>query len=153
MHSRFWKLIDDIHSALDTKQTTCRVIIEHYLKRIAAYDRVGPGLNAVQTINPHALDEADRLDAAFRSSGRVGILHCIPVLVKDQVETKDMPTTFGSIVFKDFIPERDATIVMKLRKAGAVIIGKSTMGEYAAGYLSSLAGPIRNAYDPKRNAS
>jgi Asp-tRNA(Asn)/Glu-tRNA(Gln) amidotransferase A subunit family amidase len=145
--------IDDIQHALDAKQTTCRAVVEQYLERIAAYDKVGPRLNAVQTINPHALDEADRLDAAFRSSGRVGILHCIPVLVKDHVETKDMPTTFGSTVFKDFVPERDATIVMKLRKAGAVIIGKSTMGEYASGYLSSLAGPIRNAYDPKRNAS
>jgi amidase len=107
----------------------------------------------VQTINSHALDEADRLDAAFRASGPVGALHCIPVLVKDQVETNDMPTTYGSVLFKDFVPERDATIVSRLKKAGAVIIGKSTMGEYASGYVSSLSGSIRNAYDPKRHAS
>jgi len=145
--------IDDIHAALRAKQTTCRVVVEQYLRRIEAYDKDGPRLNAIQTINPKALDEADRLDAAFRASGPVGALHCIPVLVKDQVETNDMPTTYGSILFKDFVPERDATIVTRLRKAGAVIIGKSAMGEYAAGYLSSLAGPIRNAYDPKRHAS
>ena len=110
-------------------------------------------MNAVQTINPRALQEADRLDAAFKSSGSVGALHCIPVLVKDQVDTSDMPTTYGSAVFTDFIPEKDATIVTKLKNAGAVIVGKSTMGEYASGYLGSASGPIRNAYDPNRNAS
>jgi len=145
--------IDDIHAALRAKQTTCRAVVEQYLKRIEAFDKAGPRLNAVQTINLHALDEADRLDTAYRASGPVGALHCIPVLVKDQVETKDMPTTYGSAVFKDFVPERDATIVTRLRKAGAVIIGKSTMGEYAAGYLSSVSGAIRNAYDPRRHAS
>ncbi len=145
--------IDDVHAALRAKRLTCRALVELYLRRIDAYDKAGPRLNAVQTINPHARQEADRLDATFRSSGPVGPLHCIPVLVKDQVETSDMPTTFGSILFKDFIPQRDATVVTRLRTAGAVIIGKSTMGEYAAGYLSSASGPIRNAYDPKRHAS
>ena len=145
--------IDDIHEAFQAKQLTCRALIELYLRRIDAYDKAGPSLNAVQTVNPHALQEADRLDAAFRSSGSTGPLHCIPTLVKDQVETSDMPTTFGSVLFKDFIPQRDATVVSRLRNAGAVIVGKSTMGEYAAGYLSSASGPIRNAYDPKRHAS
>ena len=145
--------IDDVHGALRAKRTTCRGIVEQYLKRVEAYSKAGPRLNAVQTVNPHAVREADRLDAAYQSSGPVGALHCIPVLVKDQVETSDMPTTYGSAVFKDFTPQRDATVVTKLRNAGAVIIGKSTMGEYAAGYLSSASGPIRNAYDPKRHAS
>ena len=145
--------IDDVHAALRAKRLTCRALVDLYLKRIAAYDKAGPRLNAVQTINPQARQEADRLDAALRSSGPLGPLHCIPVLVKDQVETSDMPTTFGSILFKDFIPQRDATIVTKLRTAGAVIVAKSTMGEYAAGYLSSASGPIRNAYDPKRHSS
>jgi len=145
--------IDDVHGALRAKRTTCRTLVEQYLKRIEAYDKAGPRLNAVQTVNPNAAREADRLDAAYRSSGPVGALHCIPVLVKDQVETSDMPTTYGSAVFKDFTPQRDATVVTKLRNAGAVIIGKSTMGEYAAGYLSSASGPIRNSYDPKRHAS
>lgn len=142
--------IDDIHAALRAKQVTCRTLVERYLRRIEAYDKTGPHLNAVQTVNPRAVQEAERLDAA---SGPVGPLHCIPVLVKDQVETSDMPTTYGSILFKDFVPQRDATVVARLRRAGAVIIGKSTMGEYAAGYLSSASGPIRNAYDPKRHAS
>jgi Asp-tRNA(Asn)/Glu-tRNA(Gln) amidotransferase A subunit family amidase len=145
--------IDDVHAALRAKRTTCRALVELYLKRIEAYDKDGPRLNAVQTINSRALHEADRLDATFLSSGPVGPLHCIPVLVKDQVETSDMLTTFGSTVFKDFVPQRDATIVTRLRKAGAIILGKSTMGEFAAGYLSSASGPIRNAYDPKRHAS
>ena len=147
--------IDDIHAAFGANRLTCRALVEAYLRRIEAYDKVGPRLNAVQTVNPRALQEADRLDAAFRSSGPAGPLHCIPVLVKDQVETSDMPTTYGSILFKDFVPQRDATVVAKLRRAGAVIVGKSTMGEYAAGYLStaSAGGQIRNAYDPRRNAS
>ena len=90
--------------------------------------RPGLRLNAVQTINPRARQEADRLDAAFKSSGPVGPLHCIPVLVKDQVDTSDMPTTYGSAVFKDFVPQKDATVVTRLRKAGAVIVGKATHG-------------------------
>lgn len=146
--------IDDVHAALRAKSLTCRTLVELHLQRIEAYDKGGPRLNAVQTVNPNALHEADRLDAAFRASQPPGLLHCIPMLVKDQVETSDMPTTFGSILFKDFVPKRDATVVARLRRAGAVIIGKSTMGEYAAGYLSTAAsGAIRNAYDPKRHAS
>src|SRR5450759_1136663 len=70
--------IDGVHAALRSGRTTCRELIELYLKRVAAYDKSGPGLNAVQAINPRALQEAERLDAAFRASGPVGILHCIP---------------------------------------------------------------------------
>jgi amidase len=85
--------IDDVHTALRSGRTTCRELVELYLKRIAAYDKSGPGLNAVQSINSNALKEAGRLDIAFKASGPVGALHCIPVLVKDQLETADMPTT------------------------------------------------------------
>jgi amidase len=144
--------IDDVHAALRSGRTTCRELVDLYLKRIAAYDRSGPALNAVRTINPRALEEADRLDAAFKSSGPVGALHCIPVLVKDQLDTTGVPTTYGSAVFKDFVPQRDATVVTKLRNAGAVILGKTTMGEFASGFLDA-SGPIRNAYDPRRHAS
>ena len=87
------------------------------------------------------------------ASGPVGPLHCVPVLLKDQVETSDMPTTYGSAVFKEFIPNRDATIVTKLKKAGAVIIAKTTMGEYASGFIGSAFGVVRNAYDRTRAAS
>ena len=144
--------IDDVHAALKSGRMTCRELVDLYLKRVAAYNQTGPALNAVQTINPRALQEADRLDAAFKASGPVGALHCIPVLVKDQLETTGMPTTYGSAVFKDFVPQRDATVVTKLRNAGAVIIGKTTMGEFASGFLGA-SGPIRNAYDPRRHAS
>jgi amidase len=145
--------IDDVHAALKSGRTTCRQLVDLYLKRIDAYNKSGPGLNAVQAVNQHALEEAGRLDAVFKSSGFVGPLHCIPVLVKDQVETSDMPTTFGSAVFKDFVPDRDATIVNRLKKAGAIILAKTAMGEYAFGYVSSVTGVIRNAYDPGRTAS
>jgi amidase len=145
--------IDDVRAALVSKQITCRGLVEQYIKRIETYDKSGPSLNAVQTINRRALQDAERLDAVFAASGPVGPLHCVPMLVKDQVETSDMPTTYGSAVFKDFIPQRDATIVTKLKKAGAVVVAKTTMGEYASGYLGSAFGVVRNAYDPTRSAS
>jgi amidase len=145
--------IDDVRAALASKQITCRALVEQYIRRIEAYDKTGPTLNAVQTINRRAVEEAARLDAAFAASGPVGPLHCVPVLLKDQVETSDMPTTYGSAVFKDFTPRRDATIVTKLKNAGAVIVAKTTMGEYASGFLGSAFGIVRNAYDPARSAS
>jgi Asp-tRNA(Asn)/Glu-tRNA(Gln) amidotransferase A subunit family amidase/ABC-type molybdate transport system substrate-binding protein len=145
--------IDDVHAALYSGRTTCRELVELYLKRVATYDKAGPALNAVQTVNPRALQDAERLDAAFHASGPTGGLHCIPVLVKDQLEAAGMPTTYGSAVFQDFVSERDATAVARLRKAGAVIIGKATMGEFASGILGSASGPIRNPYDPRRHAS
>src|SRR5215467_7345394 len=77
--------IDDIHTALQSKRITCRELVNLYIKRIEAYDKEGPRLNALQTINPRALEDAERLDAAYASSGPVGSLHCIPVLLKDQV--------------------------------------------------------------------
>src|ERR1700758_4153601 len=75
--------IDDIHAALQSKRITCRELVNLYIKRIQAYDKEGPQLNTVQTINPRALQEAERLDAVFAASGPVGPLHCIPVLLKD----------------------------------------------------------------------
>jgi Asp-tRNA(Asn)/Glu-tRNA(Gln) amidotransferase A subunit family amidase len=143
--------IDQIRAELMAGRTRCRDLIGHYLKRIDAYDHAGPTLNALHTVNRRALDEADRLDAAYRARGPVGPLHCIPVLVKDQVETSDMPTTYGSILFKDFTPRRDATVVKKLKAAGAIVIGKTNMGEFAAGYIGSGFGTVRNAYDPARS--
>src|SRR5262245_24152983 len=145
--------IDDVRAALASKRLTCRTLVDLYLKRIEAYDKTGPAINAVQTVNVRARQEAERLDATFASSGPVGPLHCVPVLVKDQVETSDMPTTYGSAVFKDFVPRRDATIVAKLKKAGAVIVAKTTMGEFASGWLGSAFGAVRNPYDTSRAAS
>ena len=145
--------VDDVQGALRAGRLTCRRLVELYLDRIRAYDKSGPALNAVQTINTRALQEAERLDAAFKSTGPAGPLHCVAVLMKDQIDTADVPTTHGFIGFKDFVPESDATVVARLKRAGAVILAKATMGEFASGYFSSASGPIRNAYDPRRNAS
>jgi Asp-tRNA(Asn)/Glu-tRNA(Gln) amidotransferase A subunit family amidase len=145
--------IASIHAAFKSKQLSCQELVNLYFKRIEAYDKAGPNLNSVQTTNPRALEEADRLDQTFRSSGFVGPLHCIPVLLKDQVETTEMPTTYGSVVFKSFVSHREATIVTKLKKAGALILGKATMGEFASGYMGTAFGITRNAYDPKRAPS
>ena len=145
--------IPQARAAMEAGRLTCRQLVQGYLDRIAAYDSAGPGLNAIQTINPRALLEADSLDAVRRARGSLGALHCVPVLLKDQVETRDMPTTYGSALFKDFVPRRDATAVRRLEAAGAIILAKTTMGEFASRYLSSAAGIIRNAYDPTRNPS
>jgi amidase len=151
--------IDDARRAIESGQITCRQLVQLYLNRIAAYDKTGPNLNALQTVNPRALEEADALDVSYKVSraagaaGPVGPLHCVPVLVKDQIEARDMPTTYGSALFKDFIPARDATVVTRLKKAGALILGKTTMGEFAARYVSSAGGIVRNPYDPTRTAS
>lgn len=146
--------IDDVHAAFRSGQTTCRAVVQLYLNRIEAYDKKGPGLNAIQTVNPRALQEAEQLDATFKASGRLaGPLHCVTVLVKDQVETSNMPTTYGSAAFKDFIPTRDATVVAKLKKAGAIILAKTNLGEFASGYAGSAFGVVRNAYAPDRNPS
>jgi Asp-tRNA(Asn)/Glu-tRNA(Gln) amidotransferase A subunit family amidase len=145
--------IEDIHSAFKSGRFTCRDLTQLYLKRIAAYNKSGPMLNAVLTLNPEALRDADALDAVWKASGPVGPLHCIPVLIKDQVETKGLTTTYGSAVFQTYVPNRDATVVLKLKRAGALILGKTTMGEYASGYAGSAFGVIRNAYDPTRSPS
>ena len=145
--------IEDVHAALALSQITCRELVQRYLDRIEAYDEAGPALNAIQHINPQALQEAESLDAAFATSGPVGPLHCIPVLLKDQVETREMPTTYGSALFEGFVSGRDATIVVRMQEAGAIMLAKTNMGEFASRYVGSAFGAIRNAYDPTRNPS
>jgi Asp-tRNA(Asn)/Glu-tRNA(Gln) amidotransferase A subunit family amidase len=145
--------IDDVHQAFDSGEITCRGLVEMYLQRIEAYDKTGPNLTAVQTLNPDVIRIAEQMDETYQSSGLTGPLHCIPILVKDQVETSDMPTTYGSAIFLDFIPERDATVVVRLKQAGAIILAKTTMGEFAASFSGSAYGVVRNPYDPTRNPS
>ena len=145
--------IPAVHAAMDAGRLTCRQLVQSYLDRIAAYDKSGLALNSIQTVNPRALAEADSLDIVLRDRRPRGPLHCVPVLLKDQVETKDMPTMYGSALFKDFTPRRDATVVQRLEAAGAIILAKTTMGEFAAWHVSSAAGVIRNAYDPTRHPS
>ncbi|HLH98835.1 MAG TPA: amidase family protein [Xanthobacteraceae bacterium] len=145
--------IDSIHAAMRAGELSCTALVQAYLDRIAAYDQAGPKLNAIQSANPHALTEAARLDAAFRTSGPVGPLHCIPVLMKDEVDTEFMPTTYGSALFKTFVPPRNATIVNRLLAAGAIILAKANMGEFATAYSGSAFGDCHNAYDPRRSPS
>ena len=143
--------IGDIHSAYKSGRLSCRQLVQIYLDRIAAFDQKGPRINAIITLNPDALKEADRLDAAHKVSGPVGPLHGIPIVVKDQADAKGMPTTLGSVLFKDYYPDRDSFVVERLKKAGAIILGKATLGELGGGDThGSLFGSTRNPYDPER---
>ena len=147
------KTITELQDAMAARTVSSRQLVVAYLARIAAYDQEGPRLNAMVTLNPRALDAAKALDDE-RASGRVrGPLHGIPVVVKDNYDTRDLPTTGGSIALTGFSPERDAFQVRKLRDAGAVIIGKTNLHELARGIttISSISGQTRNPYDPSRN--
>jgi Asp-tRNA(Asn)/Glu-tRNA(Gln) amidotransferase A subunit family amidase len=143
--------IDDIHAAYKAGKLTAHQLVQGYLDRINAYDKQGPRLNSVITLNSRALEEADKLDAQFKNSGLVGPLHGIPVLVKDEIDTAGMPTTLGSVLFKDYRPPLDAPVVARLKQAGAIILGKTSLSEFASGdTYGSLFGVTRNPYDLER---
>ena len=145
--------ISDIHAAYKSGALIAPQLVQMYLDRIAAYDKKGPAINCIISLNPTALEEADRLDAAFRTSGFVGPLHGIPVVMKDQADIKGMPTTLGSVLFKDFMPDQDCFVVTKLKKAGVIFLGKATLGELGGGDThGSLFGSTRNVYDLERTA-
>jgi Asp-tRNA(Asn)/Glu-tRNA(Gln) amidotransferase A subunit family amidase len=145
--------IADVHEAYKSRQLTARQLTQMYLDRIDAYDRRGPALSAVITINPMALEEAAKLDAAFEASGFAGPLHGIPVLFKDQIDVAGLPTTRGQKVLKDYVPTRDAFVVAKLRSAGAVVLTKDARPEASGGdTYGSLFGATRNPYDILRTA-
>jgi Asp-tRNA(Asn)/Glu-tRNA(Gln) amidotransferase A subunit family amidase len=147
------KSIPELQDAMARGEATSKDLVAAYLARIAAYDHSGPALNAFITVNARALEAADALDRERASTGARGPLHGIPIAVKDNFETSDMPTTGGSIALAGFMPGRDAFQVQKLRDAGAVIIGKTNLHELAAGItsISSLGGQTRNPYDLGRN--
>ena len=145
--------IADIHATYQSGDLTARQLVQMYLDRIEAYDKNGPRLNAVISLNPSALDEADRLDAALKEGGFVGPLHGIPVIMKDQGDIDGMATTLGSVLFKDFMPGRDSFVVARLKQAGAILLGKGTLGEMGGGDThGSLFGSTRNVYDLERTA-
>jgi len=145
--------IDDIHAAYRAGTLTVRQLVQTYLDRIAAYDQKGPAINAIISLNPAALEEADRLDAAYKASGFVGPLHGIPAVMKDQADIKGMPTTLGSMLFKDYMPQRDCFVAARLKKAGVIFIGKATLGELGGGDThGSLFGSTRNVFDLERTA-
>ena len=145
--------IAGIHAAFRAGTLTATALVRHCLARIAAYDRQGPQLRALITVNPKALEEAARLDAEYTSrKGQVGPLHGIPIVLKDNFDTQDMPTTAGCSALRNRQPARDAFTVQRMREAGALILAKANLQELARGGLSasSLGGQVRNPYDLTR---
>ncbi|WP_235927565.1 amidase family protein [Sandarakinorhabdus rubra] len=145
--------IPDLQAALAAGTLTSRQLVAAYLARINAYDQSGPRLNSLVTLNPAALAEADALDRERATKGPRGPLHGIPVLVKDNYDTQGMPTAGGTLALASLRPARDAEQVARLRASGAIILGKTTMQELAAGTItiSSQTNQTRNPYDPQRN--
>lgn len=145
--------IPELAAALGAGEVTSRELVASYLARIEAYDQRGPALNAIIVINPGAFSAADARDVE-RAEGRVrGPLHGIPVVVKDNYDMVDLPTSGGAIGLATSVPPDDAFQVRRLREAGAIILGKTNMHELARGIttVSSIAGQTRNPYDPTRN--
>lgn len=144
--------IDDIHIALDAGEMTCRQVVSGYLDRILTYDQ-DKKLNAISFINQKALEKADGIDKKIKLGKELGSLYCAPILVKDNYDTHDMPTTGGSIALKESYPPDDAFMVEKLRDADAIIIAKTNMAEWAFSprqTISSSFGTTANAYDLNR---
>lgn len=145
--------IADIGAAFDADVLSCAALVEMYLDRIAAYDDAGPLLNSIITVNPRAMDTARELDAERAERGPRGPLHCIPVLLKDNIDTADMPTTNGSVILKNAMAPDDAHVTRALREAGAIILGKASLGEFAGGNsYNSVDGRTVNPYHLLRSA-
>lgn len=145
--------VDEIHAAMRDGEITSRELVERYLERIDAYDRRDPELNSIVTVNEDAVERAAELDETLEADGLIGPLHGIPTLVKDQVETGGMKTTFGSEACEDYVPDTDATIVSDLKDAGAVVLAKTNLPDWAAAYFgySSVNGQTKNPYDLDRD--
>ncbi|MFT4712064.1 MAG: Asp-tRNA(Asn)/Glu-tRNA(Gln) amidotransferase A subunit family amidase [Candidatus Azotimanducaceae bacterium] len=144
--------IDDVHAALQSGDVSCAEIVTGYLARIEAYDKI-KGVNAIIFDNPNALNRAREIDRALNAGEVLGSLYCVPVLLKDNFDTADMPTSGGSIALKNSMPPDDAFVVKKLRDAGAIVIAKTNMAEWAFSAkqtLSSSYGRTANAYDVSR---
>jgi len=145
--------IASIRAAFASGQLTCTRLTRLYLDRIEAYNLKGPSLHAIITVNPQAMATAAEMDRQYRANpAGVGSLHCIPLVLKDNFNTADMPTTGGNVSMKDSRPSADAFTVAKLRSAGALILGKANLQEFARGGMSksSLGGQVLNPYDLTR---
>jgi amidase len=144
--------VRSIHEAIEARKATCVQVVRHYLDRIDAYDDRGPAINAIITVNPYALETAAQMDRLDRAARAQRPLHCIPVILKDNFHTAEMPTTGGSKTFAKMQTPDDGFVVKKLREAGAIIIAKANLHELArAGTtVSSLGGQTRNPYDLTR---
>jgi amidase len=144
--------IASVHQAIEAGTLTCHSLVQQYLDRIHAYDQQGPAINAMLYINPASIQEADAFDNDFRHTHKLKPLGCISIVLKDNFDTADMPTTAGAITLKGAQPEKDAFAVKRLREAGAIILGKANLQEFASGGISvsSLGGQVRNPYDLTR---
>jgi Asp-tRNA(Asn)/Glu-tRNA(Gln) amidotransferase A subunit family amidase len=141
--------ISQIHGAFRSKAITCRALVDAYLARIEKLDKQGPALNAITLVNPRARAIADDLDRRFAAGGLTGPLHCIPAIVKDNFETIGMMSAAGSLTLKDFVSDKDAFQVKRIKDAGAIVIAKSNMAEFAFSpyeSLSSIQGHTKNPY-------
>lgn len=142
----------DTQAALRSGQITCHALVQQYLDRIHRYDQ-STHLNAVVVLNPAALADADRLDREFARTHRMAPLHCAVLAIKDNYDTRGLQTTGGSIALKGFAPTSDAFMVARLREAGAILLYKSNMAEWAFSPVvteSSIGGVTRNPYDLTR---
>jgi amidase len=142
--------IAQVHAAMKAGTLTCRALVGQYLKRIAAYDKNGPALNAIVLLNPDAETQAAELDRRFAQSGLTGPLHCVPMIVKDNFETKGMRTTNGALALAKFIPDQDAFLVKRVKDAGAIVLAKSNLAEWAFSPYETLSsilpGYTKNPY-------
>ena len=144
--------IAETQKAIRSGKVTCRQLVEAYLKRIRTYDQA-TRLNSIVVINPEALADADKLDHEFKRTRKLRPLHGVAVIVKDNYDTRGLQTTGGSLAMKGFAPSEDAFMVKKLREAGAIVLAKSNMAEWAFSpyvTVSSIAGITRNPYDLDR---
>ncbi len=148
----FETTISKIHHGISRKEYTCLDIIEYYINRIDKLDKT-KGLNSIIALNPYALDQARYLDKEFEATGKLRPLHGIPIIVKDNFLTCDMPTTAGLEALNNFFPPVDAYIIKRLRKSGGIILAKSNMSEWAFSpneTKSSILGVTRNPYNLER---
>ncbi|MBG6053761.1 Asp-tRNA(Asn)/Glu-tRNA(Gln) amidotransferase A subunit family amidase [Salinibacterium sp. CAN_S4] len=146
--------IASIQEGYRTGAFTTREVVQAYLDRIETVDRAGASLNSIITVSSTALAEADALDAAFAASGELsGSLHGVPIVVKDQVETAGIITTFGSAATGDYLPAKDASAIARLKASGAIILAKTTMPDFATSWFStsSKSEVTKNPYDLSRD--
>ena len=143
--------IAEINRAFDAGVLTAEELVQLYLNRIEAYEDSGSRLNSITTINSNALETAAALDLERQLYGPRSPLHGIPILLKDNIDTFDLPTSNGSVILKDSIPPDDAFITQALRDAGAIILGKAAMGEFAGGSYNTIDGQTLNPYNFNRN--
>lgn len=145
--------IADLHAAMRAGDLTSVQLVDFYLDRINRFDQTGPILNSIVTLAKDAREQALERDRQRDNGNKLGPLHGIPVLVKDCLETADMPTSFGSEAFANYQPTEDAASIRKLRVAGAIILGKTTLPDWATSWFtySSRSGLTKNPYDLGRD--